>query len=239
MNAPLTPSMLQPAASTDWPENAVPESWIDSLFARMSAMYGAKFADLWRGTDLAVVRRLWGVELASVSRDELKAGVDALTKRPFPPTLPEFLSLCRPPVNYDAALYEAAQQMRLRADGRDEWSNPAFYWAAVRVGDFDMLNLPHGALIKRFTAALDDVLRGEVQPVPKRDITAIPAPGKTRAQPEKVQAAVAEAKALRKEVGNREWAKRILERQKRGEKMALAVVQMAKRALGILDEVAA
>lgn len=239
MNAPLTPSMLQPAASTDWPENAVPESWIDSLFARMSAMYGAKFADLWRGTDLAVVRRLWGVELASVSRDELKAGVDALVKRPFPPTLPEFLALCRPPVNYDAALYEAAQQMRLRADGRDEWSSPAFYWAAVKVGDFDMLNLPHGALIKRFTAALDEVMRGEVPPVPKRDITAIPAPGKTRAQPEKVQAAVAEAKALRKEIGNREWAKRILERQKRGEKMALAVVQMAKRALGIADEVAA
>lgn len=239
MNAPLTPSMLSPAASTDWPQDAVPESWIDSLFARMSGLYGAKFADLWRGTDLSVVRRLWGTELTTVTRDELKRGVDGLRNRPFPPTLPEFLALCKPPVNYDAALYEAAQQMRLRADGKDEWSNPAFYWAAVKVGDFDMLNLPHGALIKRFTAALDEVLRGEVAPVPKRDITALPAPGKTRARPEKVQAAVAEVKAMRKEVGNREWAKRILERQKRGEKLALAVVQMAKRALGIVEEVVA
>lgn len=238
MNAPLKPSTLRPAASTDWPEDAVPEAWIDSLFARMSGMYGSKFADMWRGTDLTVVRKLWGTELNHLSRDELKAGVEALRTRLFPPTLPEFLALCKPPVNYDAALYEATQQLRLRADGKDEWTNPAFYWAAIKVGEFDMLNLSHSALIKRYSAALDEVLRREVQPVPPRAVS-LPAPGKTRAQPEKVQAAVAEVKAMRREVGNKDWAKKILDRQKRGEKLALAVVQMAKRALGVADEVVA
>ncbi|RWA55317.1 hypothetical protein AU476_07355 [Cupriavidus sp. UYMSc13B] len=104
---------------------------MDSLFALMSGTYGSKFADLWRGTDLAAVRRLWGRKLATLSRDELRRGSDALMGRPFPPTLPEFVALCRPGINVDAALYEATQQLRLRAEGKDEWSNPAIYWAAA------------------------------------------------------------------------------------------------------------
>lgn len=232
MNAPMKPSMLQPGVSTDWPANALPEAWIDSLFGRMIGSYGSKFADLWRGTDLQSVRRLWATELAELTREELKLGAESLRTRPFPPTLPEFFALCRPAVNYDAALYEAAQQLHLRDEGKDQWSNPAFYWAALKVGEFDMRNLGHGQLLKRFTAALDEVMRGDVQPVPKRAV-AIPAPGKTRAQPERVQAEVAKAKALTKEVGNRDWARAILKRAEGKDKPTIAVLNMAKRALGM------
>lgn len=230
MNAPLTPSTLKPGMSTDWPAEAVPQSWVDSLFARMSALYGSKFADLWRGTDLQQVRRTWGVELAGLTNDELRAGVAALRNRPFPPTLPEMIALCKPPMNYDAALYEAAQQMRLRADGKDQWTKPALYWAALKVGEFDMLNLAHGQLIKRFTAALDEVLRGEIRPVPPRAV-ALPAPGHARASADRVRAAMATVRALRKPVGNRDWAHRIIEREKRGEKINITALEMARRAL--------
>lgn len=230
MNAPLTPSTLKHAASTDWPAEAVPQSWVDNLFARMSALYGSKFADLWRSTDLQQVRRTWGLELAGLSNDELRAGVAALRNRPFPPTLPELIALCRPPLNYDAALYEAAQQLRLRADGKDQWSNPALYWAALKVGEFDMLNLAHGMLIKRFSAALDEVLRGQVHPVPPCAVS-LPAPGQARASAERVRAAMASVKALRKPVGNREWAHRILAREKRGEKINITALEMARRAV--------
>ncbi|WP_454752176.1 hypothetical protein [Cupriavidus necator] len=233
MNAPQRPSTLTPVSSADWPAGAIPESWVDSLFARMSGMYGSKFADLWRGTDLAAVRRLWGKELASLSRDELRRASDALLGRSFPPTLPEFLALARPRVNYDAALYEATQQLHLRTEGRDTWTNPAFYWAAVKVGEFDMLNLSHGALIKRYAAALDSVLaQDQIPGVPPR-LVALPAPGRGRASPERVEAAMREVRATTKEPGNKRWAERIVERDKAGEKIALGVLRMAQAALGL------
>lgn len=232
MNAPLTQSTLKQGQSTDWPSDAVPQRWVDDLFARMSGMYGSKFADLWRGVDLTVVRKMWGQELAKLSKDELKFGVQTLMSRPFPPTLPEFVSLCKPPLNYDAALYEATQQLRLRAEGKDQWSNPAFYWAAIKIGEFDMLNTGHAALIKRFSAALDEVLRGDVAPVPARAI-ALPAPGRARASKEAVRQAVEKVKSLNHVPGNKEWAKRILEKK---DKVTITVRDMALRALKAPEE---
>lgn len=233
MNAPLTPSMLKPAASIDWPADAIPQAWVEKLFGRMSAMYGSKFADLWRGTDLQQVQRVWGQELGSLSNDELRDGVAGLRNRPFPPTLPEFVALCRRPINVDAALYEAAQQLRLRAEGKDQWSNPAIYWAAIRVGEFDMLNLSHGALVKRFGAALDAVLaQDQIEDVPPRTV-ALPAPGRAHANADAVQQAVEKVRAIQRAPGDKDWATRILERVKRGEKVPVACHEMAKRALGI------
>ncbi|UIF90890.1 hypothetical protein [Cupriavidus sp. UYPR2.512] len=234
MNAPMTHSTLKPASSIDWPADAVPETWVNSLFEKMSAMYGSKFADMWRGTDLTTVRRLWGVELAQLSREELRQGVAALKSVDAPPTLPRFLKICRPQVDYDSALYEAAQQLRLRAEGRDEWTNPAFYWAAIKVGEFEMLNSSRDSLIKRFTAALDSVLAGGVQPVPPR-LVALPAPGQTRADPERVKAAVEQVRATTRVPGNKLWAQRILDRQKAGEKLAFMTAKMARSALGMAD----
>jgi hypothetical protein len=63
----------------------------------MAAMYGSKFADLWAGTDEAEVRKVWADKLAGFADKPgcIKAAIDALDDRPFPPTLPEFLGLCR------------------------------------------------------------------------------------------------------------------------------------------------
>lgn len=235
----LSPSNHQRVSSPDWPANGLPEHWMDSLFERMEGFYGAKFANAWAGTNRHGMKRMWAIELATMSREELARGVKALRTHEWPPTLPEFLGMCKPPVNYDAALYEATQQLRLRAEGKDVWSNPAFFWAAVKVGEYDMLNTGHGQLIKRFVMALNEVLEGEVQPVPPRAI-ALPAPGNTRAQPERVQAEVAKAKALQKGVGNKDWAAAVLARAKKGkDKPTLTVVDMAKRALGLATGVAA
>ena len=247
MNAPLTPSTLQPAASTDWPANAVPESWIDSLFTRMSGSYGSKFADLWRGTDLASVRILWGTELAHLSRDELRVGVEALRRRPFPPTLPEFISLCQPAMNVDAAIYEAVEQLRAREFGKDVWSDPAIYWAAVKVGIFEMLNQPHSQLKPRFEDAIRKIKdRGDVQPVPAR-VDALPAPGGAELSKEEARKRLRDFKAAgiikRSHQGDgREWARRILAKVAAGTEVSITVHDMAKRGLAAkvhtLDEVA-
>ncbi|WP_230939592.1 hypothetical protein [Burkholderia vietnamiensis] len=61
----------------------------------MAAFYGSRFASMWNGVNVVEVQRAWAIELGKLSRDQLKAGSDNLTALPKPPTLPEFVSLCR------------------------------------------------------------------------------------------------------------------------------------------------
>lgn len=83
-----------PATSPPKP-SALPEPWIERLFARFEAMYGAKFADAWKGCDLQNVKAVWAETLGALSRDDLAAGVAGCMEREWPPTLPEFVKLCR------------------------------------------------------------------------------------------------------------------------------------------------
>ena len=118
--------------------SALPEPWIERLFARFEAMYGARFADAWKGCSIAHVKAVWAEDLGGFSRDELAAGIAGCRSRDWPPTLPEFMKLCRPPIDHQAALLEAIEQMARRESGRDRWSHPAIYWAAVKIGSYDL-----------------------------------------------------------------------------------------------------
>ncbi len=77
--------------------SALPELWIEKIFSEMLASYGSKFNDLWRGSNLADVKAMWARKLAGFEDKPkaIRAALDALDERPFPPTLPEFLLLCR------------------------------------------------------------------------------------------------------------------------------------------------
>jgi hypothetical protein len=214
---------------------------ISTLFEKMTTFYGSKFLDMWRGTDMSLVRRMWAVELAQLTNAELKRGSSTLISRQFPPTLPEFVLLCRPKVNLDAALDEAMTQMNNRANGaQDTWTDPAFYWAAAKIGFWDMQQLSRDALLKRFTAALDDVRRGPVPPVPPvpKQVEAPAAPAVDRATAEanhaRVKAHCAEwaRKATRgTATDGLHWAYRIAERVKRGESVNPTVEAFAREAL--------
>ena len=229
-----SPSMPQQPASPDgWPQDALPKRWIESLFERMELSYGAKFTNSWGGIDPHKMRLFWARELAGTTPEQMKAGVEAMKRAEWPPTLPEFVAMCRPPTDYSEALYEAIEQIQRREEGRDTWSNPAIYWAAVKIGSFDLRNLTHKDLLKRFTAAMEKVLAQEsIEPVPVRHV-ALPAPGQTVANKERVDAEVSKIKALQKEQkANLAWAHRILEREKR-DKVPYMVGQMARQALGM------
>ena len=123
----------------------LPESWIGRIFDHMSGLYGSKFSDLWRGSDLGTVRRIWAEKLAGFADmpKAIKEALDALDDKPYPPTLPEFLALCReagrrldghkPAIEYrptaeeqaraDALIKKAAERMT-KIDRRDhkEWA---------------------------------------------------------------------------------------------------------------------
>ena len=228
-----TPSQSKPqrAASPDWPKGALPEHWIDSLLMKFEVYYGEKFHRQWANVPRDAMRKQWAIDLGQLKPEELRAGVEALKRAEWPPTLPEFIALCCPPMNVDAALYEAVEQIRKRREGKDVWSKPEIYWAAIKIGEFDLLNVPHGQLVKRFRDALEEVSKGPVDPVPPR-LDALPAPGKAVASREKVEQEIAKVRATKKHDGSRDWAKRIVQRAEKGEKIPYMVLKMAQTALG-------
>lgn len=96
MNHPTeSPSTPRSDSSAEWPVNAIPERWVEALFAAMSATYGSRFADLWRGAKIDHVKRQWAIELARLTSAQMKAGRETMTDLERPPTLPEFMAHCR------------------------------------------------------------------------------------------------------------------------------------------------
>jgi hypothetical protein len=178
--------------------SALPEPWIERLFARFEAMYGARFADAWKGCSIAHVKAVWAEDLGGFSRDELAAGIAGCRSRDWPPTLPEFMKLCRPPIDHQAALLEAIEQMARRESGRDRWSHPAIYWAAVKIGAYDLGRKTLRDLDAEWRKAFGDQMAlGQWPEIPER-LPALPAPGQTHSREvwkETIQAMLARLKS--------------------------------------------
>lgn len=96
MNAPSKRPML-------------PDSWVERIFDRMQGLYGALWVDRWRSGEtieqggrlfdrgLLLAKATWGQELAGFVDQpaRIHRALDACRHRNLPPTLPEFLDLCR------------------------------------------------------------------------------------------------------------------------------------------------
>lgn len=92
MNDRLPTSAISPPN-----HSASSERGIDRLFGELEALYGSKFADMWAGADIERVKAKWTEKLLGFADHPgvIRQAVDALDDRPSPPTLPEFMSLCR------------------------------------------------------------------------------------------------------------------------------------------------
>lgn len=75
----------------------LPKQWIDRIFLVMSNLYGQKFTDQWKGNDMDSMRLFWAEKLGGFhdQPNAIKQALDALDAKPWPPTLPEFLTMCR------------------------------------------------------------------------------------------------------------------------------------------------
>ncbi|MGE4370808.1 MAG: hypothetical protein AB7E12_14135, partial [Burkholderiaceae bacterium] len=78
--------------------DALPLAWVSRLLKRMQALYGSKFTQQWEGLDPEEMQQAWAEELGGYSGPELSRGLDACKQKPWPPTLPEFMTMCRPPI---------------------------------------------------------------------------------------------------------------------------------------------
>lgn len=174
---------------------SLPLPWAARLLERMRTLYGAQFDRQWEVVDPDRLQVVWAEELAGYTGEEIKRGLDACKTQKFAPTLPEFLLFCRPEMDAATAHQEAVAGMESRRRGEQgTWSHPAVYWAAVRVGQHDLLNMGWQAIKGRWERALrDEFARGQWDAVPAPAV-ALPVPGKTQVTKEEARANLAAIK---------------------------------------------
>lgn len=176
----------------------LPLSWVERMFAKFEDRFGNLWLHRYAGIPMTRVMQTWSDDLSDLASDQIKRGVDSTRALKFPPTLPEFRELClQSSIDPQVAFEEAVEQLRIRhSDGEDHWSHPAIYWAAVRIGDFDLRNATWRSIEKRWTSYLNDELaKPDLPPVPPRRV-ALVAPGKTMVSPEVAKARCEELKQM-------------------------------------------
>ena len=81
----------------------MPRSWTESLLKKMTALYGERFLNQWRNVEPEDMIGTWSDALGpycDIGQDgqgqRIKWALDQLAaNNPYPPTLPEFVALCR------------------------------------------------------------------------------------------------------------------------------------------------
>lgn len=142
---------LTPAPDKAIQSTALPCDWIERLFMRLAQMYPGKFLD--SIADIGATKVTWGEGLAGISAEEIRRGLYGCLKKPWPPTLPEFRALCRPPRDAEAEFRRAAD---ILGHQPIDWAGDAvLYWTVHAVGPFDIRSRPYeGTLKYRWTNAL-------------------------------------------------------------------------------------
>jgi len=76
----------------------LPSAWVDRLFSRLAAFYGSqKLATMWVDADMAEVKAAWAEQLGRFEPASIAGALQRLVDggNQWPPTLPEFVELCR------------------------------------------------------------------------------------------------------------------------------------------------
>jgi hypothetical protein len=238
MNAPTTTSTFKQSI---WLEQhpKLGISLMDHLFNRFDGAYPNRWRAAFASEQaISNWRESWSeaFDEEGLTPQMISDGLKACRKSyDWPPSLTEFLKACKPQVNIDAAIYEAIEQMRKRQHGKDSWSNPAIYWAAVKVGEFDMISQSFSSIKPRFESALKKVLEGEVLPVPAR-VAALPAPTAAESTREYgaqrlVEMGATEAFKRGPRGPGLHWAHQIIEEDKRTGKVPLNKLNIARQAI--------
>jgi hypothetical protein len=205
--------------------------------------YGKKFTDQWGSLSPAEMKSHWVSEFFGYTPREIKRGLDAIDTKDWPPTLPEFKKMCRPPMDALKAYYEAVAGVQARAAGEyGKWSHPAVYWAATPLA-FDLAALSFSQIKGRWESALDEQMAaGSWDEIPQ-PMLALAAPGKAELSKESAAKMMRELEAhgVTKKAGDRidhkRWAKTIMQRIANGDKsVSMIQGQFAREALEISEE---
>lgn len=73
---------------------ALPRSWVDAIFARLSVRYGAAFLRQWPDVDPVLIKSDWSEVLGGFGGDDISYALEHLPAE-TPPTAMQFRELCR------------------------------------------------------------------------------------------------------------------------------------------------
>jgi len=242
MNAPLPAVSTQPFSKWFQVHPSLGISMMDHLFNRLDGAYPHK----WRSNfpnQQAIDNwsESWAEEFedSGITPNDIKAGIKACrTRYDWPPSCAEFIRACKPSVDHLVAYYEAVAGVQARQTGQmGVWSHRAIFWAAMPLS-FDLGSQTYSQIKVRWERALAEQMdRGEWPPIPQPMI-ALPEPGKTQLSRAKAAEMIQEigagnvVKTYDDQMDHKLWAKRIMERDKAGDKTLSALqVRFARDAL--------
>jgi hypothetical protein len=217
-------------------------SLMDHLFGRMNGMYPNKWRANFRDEQaIEDWKTAWAeaFDEDGITPHDVAAGIKNCRRMyDWPPSLPEFMKACRPSLNPEIAFHEAIKGLTARRKGEmGEWSHPAIFYAAIEVGQYDMLNSAYSTMRARWEKALDEQMaKGQWDEI-SAPALALPEPRKTElsdVEAAKAMESMGAGGVLKEKKDHKAWAKKILANPKG---YASIAVTMAKRALG--EEVAA
>ena len=76
---------------------SIPVEWVDRIFERLTVLFGRRFGDLYAGVDQDRLREAWAIELGGFRGhpERIAKALQSCKGAQHPPTLSEFVSLCR------------------------------------------------------------------------------------------------------------------------------------------------
>ncbi|VFR96495.1 hypothetical protein RAN3_1877 [plant metagenome] len=228
-------------APRTFPDMQEPQAPIARLFNRLAGIYGGRWTSQFQAAEsVNNWERTWSEALAAerLTPQEAATGLqNCLGMYEWPPSLPEFIKACRPNLAPENAFQEAVRGMLDRTRGEmGHWTHPAIFWAAVRVGQHDIMHLGYAVMKTRWEAALRDILQqGQWKDIPEVSM-ALPAPGNTQADRDAAAKQMRElgAGAALDQTGRdpRRWIAKVQQRCADGRKPSPTVLAMLQRATG-------
>lgn len=221
-----------------------PMSLMDLLFSRMDGLYPGRWRQNYPSEQaIRAWEEAWseGFVEDQIDPRELKQGIaNCRQMYDWPPSYKEFVRACRPYMDPEIAYREAVAGIEARRRGeRGSWSHPAIYWAAIGMGQHDLLHAAWAVIQKRWEAALiSEFAKRQWADIPM-PAPALVAPGRTIADKEQ---AIGVLKEIKQRTGadllaprgdGRDWARQVLAGKRRA---TLVMQQMARRALGMEEE---
>lgn len=198
----------------------------------MKMNYGQQYVDKWEFLDPNELADFWAEKLRGYRLKEIERGLANLPK--FPPSIDEFLKICRPPIDGARAYKEAIEGLTARGKGeRGHWSHPAIFWAASPMR-FELLSLTYPQVKEQWQAALDyELAKGEWEEIPKPPLQLEMARSANSKQNcEKLLQDIGCGQIFKRKDDEKAWARRTLENP-----MATAtMIRMAKDALNVKDD---
>lgn len=233
LTQPTTPvASTRPLSKWFDPHPSLGISLIDHLFNRLDGAYPNK----WR-SNFANQQAIdnWAESWVEAFEDEgitpadVQAGLKVIRKRcEWPPSCAEFIKACKPGLDPLVAYYEAVAGVQARANGEmGVWSHPAIYHAAMPLS-FDLSNQTYSQIKARWERALEAQFALSEWPEIPQPMLQLAAPGKSATSKEAATAmlkgldAAGVSKSAGDRVDHKAWARRIKEREARGDKTLTA-----------------